>query len=162
MHLMWFRSNRQLWMIWCHWHCQSSSYGSSSVSDKANYQNHRNLPWWIWILWNTVWVTLMVPIENLHQLTPIRETCFVHSQVFPLFTSGPIKWWPRTWGTMLRLAFQIASIWNIQYEKITVQGNKCLDNNKWNICNCFHIVATGMEVKLLDTLSDDAGILQEK
>ena len=63
---------------------------------------------------------------------------------------------------MLRLAFQIDSIWNMQYEKITVQGNKCLDNNKWNIWNCFHIVAKGMEVKLLDTLSDDAGILQEK
>ena len=50
----------------------------------------------------------------------------------------------------------------MQYENTTVQGNKCLDNNKWNMWNYFHIAAKVMEVKWLDPLSDDAGILKEK
>ena len=33
---MWFKSNLQLWMIQCDWHCQSCSYGCSSVNDSVN------------------------------------------------------------------------------------------------------------------------------
>ena len=47
------------------------------------------------------------------------------------------------------------------YENTTVHGDKCLDNNKVNMWNYFHIIAKKIKGKWLNPKVAEAGIFQE-